>query len=241
MDHLHIAIAAEKLGAIAGVPITNTLVTTWAVMAFLIVGSIWVGARLSVAPRGIQNFLETLFEYVLDFIADVLGSSKMAAAFFPLLVTIFLFIWVSNWAEFLPGIGSIRFGEHPLLRSVNTDMNVTLALALIAFVVIEIAGVRALGIGGYAGKFFNFYSPLNFLVGVIVLASELARIVSFSFRLFGNIFAGEVLIAVATAFLPLVLPVPLMAFELFVGFIQAAVFALLTLFFIRIAMTPLAH
>src|SRR3989344_2089617 len=222
MDHLHIAIAAEKLGAIAGVPITNTLVTTWAVMAFLIVGSIWVGARLSVAPRGIQNFLETLFEYVLDFIADVLGSRKMAAAFFP-------------------GIGSIRFGEHPLLRSVNTDMNVTLALALIAFVVIEIAGVRALGIGGYAGKFFNFSSPLNFFVGVIELASELARIVSFSFRLFGNIFAGEVLIAVATAFLPLVLPVPLMAFELFVGFIQAAVFALLTLFFIRIAMTPLAH
>lgn len=241
MDHLHIAIAAEKLGTFAGLPITNTLLTTWIVMAILIIGGVFVGVHLSAKPHGVQNFLEMLFEYVLDFIAEVLGSRKMAAAFFPLLVTVFLFIWVSNWVEFFPGIGSIRFDEHPLLRSVNTDMNVTLALAMIAFVVIEIAGIRALGVGGYLGKFFNFSSPLNFFVGVIELASELARIVSFSFRLFGNIFAGEVLIVVATAFLPLFLPVPLMAFELFVGFIQAAVFALLTLFFIKIAMTPLAH
>src|SRR3989344_2475897 len=117
----------------------------------------------------------------------------------------------------------------------NTLLTSWLALAIIAVFTIEIAGIVAGGFFRYAGKFLNFSSPLNFVVGIIELVSELSRFVSFSFRLFGNIFAGEVLLAVAAFFVPYVLPVPLMSFELFIGVVQAAVFALLTLFFIKLA------
>jgi F-type H+-transporting ATPase subunit a len=172
---------------------------------------------------------------VYDFSAETLESRALARRFLPLLLTLFLFIFISNAMEFTPGIGSILFEGMPLFRSVNTDLNVTLALAVIAVIVIEIAGIMALGLWRYAGKFINFSSPINFVVGIIELVSELSRFVSFSFRLFGNIFAGEVLLGVIGYFVPYFLPVPMMAFELFVGFVQAAVFPLLTLFFIKLA------
>jgi F-type H+-transporting ATPase subunit a len=142
--------------------------------------------------------------------------------------------------EFTPGIGSITVvNDHgetvPLFRSMNTDLNMTLGLTIIAVVAIEVAGVAALGFFAYAGKFINFSSPINFIAGLIELVSEVSRLVSFSFRLFGNIFAGEVLIAVTAFFVPYLLPVPLMAFEMFVGIIQGVVFAMLILFFIKLA------
>jgi F-type H+-transporting ATPase subunit a len=128
----------------------------------------------------------------------------------------------------------------PLLRSMNTDLNVTLTLAIIAVIIIEFAGIAALGFFRYAGKFITFSSPLNFVVGLIELVSEISRLISFSFRLFGNIFAGEVLLGVVSFFVPYVLPSGLMAFELFVGVVQGAVFSLLILFFIKLAITD-AH
>ena len=172
---------------------------------------------------------------------ETLESRDMARRFFPLLITIFLFIFTSNMLEFTPGVGSVGIfrswgGEFvPLFRSVNTDLNVTLTLAIMSFLIIEVTGVLTIGVAKYARKFFNFHSGIGFVVGIIELFSELARLVAFSFRLFGNIFAGEVLILVIIHFAPYVAPVPLMAFEVFVGFIQAAIFALLTLFFIKIA------
>lgn len=125
---------------------------------------------------------------------------------------------------------------HP----VSVDLNVTLALAIVAFLSIELSGILYIGIRKYAGKFFNFHSPVDFLVGIIELLSELARLISFSFRLFGNMFAGKTLILVAMFFVPLILPVPLMLYEVFVGVIQASIFALLTLFFIKLAISE-AH
>jgi F-type H+-transporting ATPase subunit a len=174
---------------------------------------------------------------------ETLGNRKRAEFFFPLIATIFLFVLTANLFEFIPGVGSIGFHEGekfvPLFRSVNTDFNMTLALAFISFFVVEIAGLAILGTRKYAGKFFNFTSLMGFAIGIIELFSELARIISFSFRLFGNIFAGEVLILVISSFLPIFLPVPLMAFEVFVGFIQAAIFSLLTLYFIKLAITDM--
>lgn len=238
----HISIAAEQLGEFMGIPITNTLITSWAVMAFLIVVAYIINKNLNPKkPTKGQNFIEMLFDYIIGFMEEVLENRKLALTYFPLLATVFLFIWASNWAEFIPGVGSITYGGDALFRSVNTDLNVTIALALICFLVIEASGIRALGFFSYGKKFFNFSSPLNFFVGLIELISEIARLISFSFRLFGNIFAGEVLIAVTVFFLPLFVPVPLMMFELFVGFIQAAVFALLTLFFVKIARVPAEH
>ncbi len=243
----HISIAAEKIGEFLGFPITNTLLMSWFVMFILIILAIIVNKSITSAKPGkIQLFFEMLFEFILDFIDEVLEDRKMSIAFFPLLVTVFLFIWLSNWTEFLPGVGTITFntaedGVQPLLRSVSTDLNVTIALAVIVFVVIEWTGIKHLGFFQYGKKFINFSSPLNFFIGIIELVSEIAKLISFSFRLFGNIFAGEVLIAVTVFFVPLFLPVPLMLFELFVGFIQAAVFSLLTLFFVKIAITKAEH
>jgi F-type H+-transporting ATPase subunit a len=158
-------------------------------------------------------------------------------------MTIFLFILSLNWVGLLPGVDSIGImkevhGEEkliPFLHPANTDLNITISFALIAFFAIEIIGIMTLGFFKYGSKFINFSSPLAFLIGIIELFSELARLVSFSFRLFGNIFAGKTLLVIAMFFVPFILPVPILAFELFVGFIQAFIFAVLTLFFIKLA------
>lgn len=232
-------LAPETLGTFYGVPITNTLLTSWVALAILIITAAILGSRLSYTPGRFQMLLESLVIYIRGFISETLEDDTWARRIFPLLITLFLFIATCNLIEFVPGVGSVGFfttdGFVPLLRSVNTDLNVTLALAIIVVVAIEICGIVAVGFWRYAGKFFNFSSPLNFVIGLIEFVSEMSRFVSFSFRLFGNIFAGEVLIAVATYFAPYIVPAPLMAFETFVGFVQAAVFALLTLFFVKLA------
>lgn len=240
---IHIALAAEKLGTFLGIPITNSLITAWLTMAFLIIVGLVIGRSAQLIPTRLQLLFESMFEYVYDFMTQILESREEARKYFPLLMTLFLFIFIANMFHFIPGVGSITYVDTaghtvPLLRAPNTDLNVTLALTVITVIVIELAGVFTVGLWRYAGKFINFSSPVNFLVGIIELISEAARLVSFSFRLFGNIFAGEVLIAVVVFFVPYFLPVPLMAFEVFVGFVQAAVFTMLALFFIKIAITP---
>lgn len=245
MDGVHISLAAERLGTLWGVPITNTLLMTWAASLFIIIFAILAGRKLSLLPGRFQTVLETGIGGGLSYIEETLEDKKLARFFFPLIASLFTFILASNLLQFIPGVGSIGFymtGDGraeflPLLRSATTDLNVTLALALISFFAIEAAGVSRLGLLKYLSKFVNFKSALGFLIGIIDLFSELARLISFSFRLFGNIFAGEVIIAIIIAFVPYVLPVPLILFEVFVGFIQAAIFALLTLFFIKIAVT----
>lgn len=247
MEGIHVALAPETVFHWGSIPITNSLLMSWVVVAILLIVSFLVGRRVSLIPGKVQVAFEMLFTIALDYIEETLEDKKLARKFFPLLVTIFLFIFTANVIEFTPGIGSLGFftgadGKEfiPLFRSMNTDFNTTLALAVIVFMVIEITGITVLGFLKYFKKFVNVSSPLGFLVGIMELFSEIARLISFSFRLFGNIFAGEVLIMVAMAFLPAFLPVPLMLFEVFIGFIQAAIFALLTLFFIKIAITE-AH
>lgn len=253
MSDIHIALAPEVLGHFFGLPITNTLLTVWVVMAILIVFGYLLGRNPKLIPGRIQTLMEWLFEFVLKFMEDTLGSRQLALRFFPLITTIFLFILFANWFNFFPILGSVGFhvpqetgihgeGGHalfvPLLRPAGTDLNMTLALAIIAYLVIEISGIVALGFLKYGAKFVNFKQGIiGFFMGIIEFVSNLARLISFSFRLFGNIFAGEVLIAVIVAFLPLVLPVPLMIFETFVGLVQAAIFALLTLVFIKLAIS----
>lgn len=239
---IHVALAAEKVGSLWGLPLTNTLLMSWVVIALLMVVAFFINRRVSLIPGKFQTAVELAFGFFYDYVADTLESRDLARRFFPLLMTTFLFIWIANALEFTPGIGSVGFfhpdGEFiPLFRSVNSDLNMTLALTLIAVFVIEITGVVALGFRTYFGKFFTLKSPIASVVGIIEFVSEMARIVSFSFRLFGNIFAGEVLIAVVSFFVPYVLPVPLMAFEMFVGVVQAAIFTLLMLFFIKMAIT----
>jgi F-type H+-transporting ATPase subunit a len=249
MEGLHIALAPEVLGHIYGFPVTNTLVTAILVTFLLIILGFFATRNLKLIPGRFQTLIETLIGGVLDYMEEVLGNRRVAEKFFPLIITLFLFILSANWLGLFPGVNSIGFwhGEEghrvlqPLFYPVSTDLNVTIALAVIAFLVIETAGVFTLGFLKYAGKFVNLRSPLQFFIGIIELFSEIARLISFSFRLFGNIFAGKVLILIAIAFVPVILPVPLMLFEVLVGFIQAAIFALLTLFFIKLAITEAEH
>ena len=241
---INVVLAPEQLGTLWGLPVTNTLLTSWAVVIILLIVGFVMGRRLKMIPSRFQTLLEWLVSFVYDYVAETLESRTLARRYFPFLTTIFLFVFTSNLLEFTPGVGS--FGIYsswggpfiPLFRSVNTDLNVTLTLAIISFLTIEITGALTIGVVKYAGKFINFHNGvIGFFVGIVELFSEAARVISFSFRLFGNIFAGEVLILVVTYFLPVIAPVPVMAFEIFVGFVQAAIFALLTLFFIKIAIS----
>lgn len=245
---LSIHLAPEVLGTLFGVPITSTLLTVWLGMALLIITAAVVKHTIKPVPGKLQSIFEALLGGVFDYMSDVLESKTLATKFFPLVMTIFLFILTMNWIGMLPGMDSIGIYEPshtpseavdkliPFFHSPSTDLNITIGLALIAFVSIELAGVLMLGVTKYAGKFFNFSSPLKFAIGIIELISELARLIAFSFRLFGNIFAGETLLLVV-AFLttPYFVPIPLIAYEFFVGFIQAFIFAILTLYFIKIA------
>jgi F-type H+-transporting ATPase subunit a len=236
---IHVALKPYIVGELFSVPITATLITTWLVMFLLIAGAFFLSRKMTLVPKKIQSVAEMLVGGILDYMTDVLENRKMALKYFPIVSTIFIFILALNWFGLLPGVTAIGLDQDgyftPLLYPAATDLNITIAFAIIAFLTIEIAGVLTLGLFKYAGKFFNFSSPLAFIIGIIELISEMARLISFSFRLFGNIFAGKTLLVVIIFFVPYIMPVPLYAFELFVGFIQAFVFAILTLFFIKLA------
>jgi len=242
-DSLSIHLAPPILGHVFGIPLTSTMVTSWLTMVVLILVSFLISRKVRLIPGRVQIVAEALVGGVYGYVRDVLESDTLARRYFPLIMTIFVFILSLNWIGLLPGITGFgimgeNHGSHgliPFFYPAHTDLNMTIALAVIAFFTIEVAGVLAIGLWKYVGKFINFSSPLNFLIGIIELFSEIARLISFSFRLFGNIFAGKTLIVIAIFFVPFILPVPLLAFEMFVGFIQAFIFAVLTLFFIQLA------
>ncbi len=238
-----IHLAPQAVFHIGSLTITSTLITSWLTVAVLVLFVVFFSKTVRMIPGRIQVVMEAIVGGAYDYVKETFESEALARRYFPIIATLFFFILASNWIGLLPGVTSIGFwgmsrGHEaliPLLYPVNTDLNVTIALALIAFFTIEVAGIIALGAVRYGGKFINFHSVLGFFIGIVELIGELARLVSFSFRLFGNIFAGKTLILVAIFFVPLILPVPVMAFELFVGVIQAVVFALLTLLFIKLA------
>lgn len=238
-SEISIHLAPVALFHIGSVAVTNTLLTTLLVSLGLIFFAYFAGRSLKLKPGRFQSVLELAITFPYTFVKETLENDTVTERIYPLILTIFFLVLGVNWFGLLPiteGIGVRGAAEvTPYLFSSATDLNFTLALAVIAFIAIEFFGIATLGTLKYARKFISFKSPLAFGVGLIELVSELVRLISFSFRLFGNIFAGKVLILVLAAFVPYFLPVPFLAFETFVGFIQAAIFALLTLFFTKIA------
>ncbi len=239
-EGLHITLASERLFTVWGFPITNTLITMWAVMLTLFVVAFLVRSNLRLVPGKLQNFVEWAFLWVYGYVEQGFGDKKLTERYFPLIATIFFFILISNMFDFLPIFGTVTVSDGheaiPLFHAVNADLNTTLALAIISFLVIELSGILTLGVLKYGSKFVNFKGGfMMFVVGLLELIGNLARLISFSFRLFGAIFAGEVLLLVIAHFVPYGLSVPLMAFEMFIGLLQAAIFAILTLAFIKIA------
>ncbi|NTW76111.1 MAG: F0F1 ATP synthase subunit A [Candidatus Moranbacteria bacterium] len=246
---MEISIIAEKLFSIAGFSVTNSLLVAVFVAVLLAISTVFLVRNPKQVPRGAQNVIETVFEGLLSFIESITQDRRQARDFFPLVATIFLFVMFSNWSGLLPGVGTVGIhGEHgghamliPLLRGPAADLNMTVALSLIAVISVQVFGVLALGIRGYASKFLvaPWKKPyvIGTAVGLLELIGEFAKILSFSFRLFGNVFAGEVLLTVMLSLVPYFVPLPFLLLEVFVGVVQAAVFSLLTIVFLKMAVT----
>ncbi|MCH7828313.1 F0F1 ATP synthase subunit A [Patescibacteria group bacterium] len=247
---MHISLQAETLGILFGIPITNSLILSVVTALLLVGGGLFVAYSLKVIPNRVQGAAEVVLDGILSFMAQTLGSMDQAKKFFPLVTTIFLFILLNNWIGVLPGTGSIGFFEMhdgkevfiPFFRSANSDLNTTFALALISMIAIQLYGVKKLGVWGHVSKFLVLTKgPINFFVGILELVGEFAKVLSFSFRLFGNIFAGEVLLLIVMMLVPFLAPFPFLLLEFFVGFIQALVFAMLTMIFLKMAALKVQH
>jgi len=246
---MHISIAAEELFKIGPIPITNSLLVTYITILLFVIIVILIRLKKNIIPVGLQNVVEYIMEYFYNLICEVFESEEKGRKFFPLVMTIFLFVLIINWFGLLPGVGSIGFyrvEEHheifvPLFRGASADLNTTLALALISVLFTQIYSIQILGFKGFLKRFIKLKNPIMFFVGILELIAEIAKIISFSFRLFGNIFAGEVLLTVMLFLLPFVVPLPFLALEIFVGVIQAIIFSFLTLFFIKIATSEEEH
>lgn len=243
---MEISIAAEPVAHILGMPVTNSLLASLLTTIILVSISYLATKRLKEVPKGIQSLIEVAVESLYDMIQDVTQNKEKTKSFFPFVATIFLFVIISNWMGLLPGFSTIGIHEvtaegHmvlvPFLRSANSDLNTTLALALVSVTAIQVMGITMLGVARYGKKFINFSSPIAFFIGILEIVSEIAKMISFSFRLFGNVFAGEVLLTVIMTIAPFVAPIPFFGLELFVGFIQALVFAMLLLVFMNTAVT----
>lgn len=300
-----IIVAPETVFHIGGLAVTNTMFTSWIVVALLCLVAFIAGPRMQLVPTGFSGFIEAIVSGFFGVVANVVGEAR-AREFFFVIATIFFYVITANYLGLLPGnlfvgkpeighgkppvefreatvaglkVAYIPFGAKegvaheaavdakaeatapqdghaaeetaqygiiaPFLRSVNTDANTPLAIAIYSFIFVEFWGLRNLGVG-YLKKFFNFGSLLrgkpmgviDVFVGLLELVSELSRMVSFTFRLFGNVFAGEVLLTMMGFLVPLLLIDVFYGLELFVGAVQAFVFAMLTLVF---AQTAVSH
>ena len=263
-----IQIQPEVIFYIGPFPITNTLIGTWISIILLLLFFFLGTRRRDLIPSGMQNVVEWIIEYLLNLTEGVSGKVK-AKRFFPLVASFFIFILFCNLLDIFPGVDTIGtvnlealklahlsaptsfflLGEYsdkltPWVRPGTSDLNLTLALALVSVIVTQVLGFMALGPKQQLGKYFNFKAlrhgfqgPIEFFVGLIELVTELSRILSFSFRLFGNIFAGSAVLAVFAFILPFVADVIFIPLELFVAFVQALIFALLTLVFLEIGTT----
>lgn len=258
---------AEPIFHVGNFPITNSLVNSWIVVLIIIIASLSLRKKVKLVPTGLQNAMEAVIEYFLEVFDSITGSREKSQKFFPFVFSFFIFILLSNWMGLLPGIGSIgqivsEHGEQvfiPYLRGGTADLNTTLALAIIAVVASHILGVLALGAWNHFNKFINIkalleipskikkdpaiilVNPVKVFVGLIEIIGEFAKVASLSFRLFGNIFAGEVLLASMSAILAFGLPIPFMFMEVLVGGIQALIFAILVLAYLSMSTTAEEH
>jgi len=255
---------ASTIFHIFGFPIANSVIAAWFSMIVLVALSFASTRRIKIVPGKLQNFFEFALGSLLKFCQDVAGEEN-GRRFFPIIATIFLFVLTNAWLSLLPGFGTILIGsgghgghlEH-LLRGANTDINMPLALGIVSFITITYFGIRSNGFFGYAGKFIIvkrffrgikqiftgkikngfgdiFFGAIDIFVGFLELMSEFIRVISFTFRLFGNMTAGEILLLIVSFLVPWLVAVLFYGLELLVGFIQALIFGGLTLVFCTMA------
>jgi F-type H+-transporting ATPase subunit a len=262
-----ITLFAEPIFHVGGFTVTNSLLNSWATVIILIIAFVAISKKIKRIPRGIQNIFEFILEGALNLADSITGKRQRSEKFLPFSLAFFFFVLINNWLGLLPGIGTIGFveggGGHqvfvPLFRGGTADLNTTLALGLFAVVTSHILGAFTVGAWNHLNKFVNFkaildvpkriskdftivlVNPIKAFVGIVEIIGEAAKVASLSFRLFGNIFAGEVLLASMMALFAYILPLPFMFLEIIVGFIQALIFGMLSLIFMTIATTAEEH
>ena len=250
--------SAETIFHIGSFPITNAIINSWIAVIFFVLIVYFLQKKSDLVPRGLQNLVEGIIEFMLSEINKITNDNKKTKAFLPIVGTIFVFILFSNWFGLMPGTGSIGFWHThaghreliPFLRSSASDLNLTLAIALFAVASSHYYGLKQLGAVKHISKFINFRgifkafskgpmevvtAIIEFGVGLIEIISEFAKVLSLSLRLFGNVFAGEVLMTVMLGLFSFFLPIPFIFLEILVGIIQATVFAMLTLAYLTVA------
>ena len=247
---------AETIFRLHNFGVTNALLTSWIAVAIIVILSIVIRLSIKKIPGTAQNFFEVLVEGGLGVADQVTGNRKISEKIFPIAICIFFFVLINNWLGLLPlgGFGLVQGGNFvPFLRSGTADINTTIALAIMAVLGANIFGIVSIGAWKMFNKYVNFkalgqmvtkvrkdptilvVAPIQVFVGLIEIIGELAKIASLSFRLFGNVFAGEVLLASMSAIFAYILPVPFMFLEVIVGIIQAFIFAMLTVVYFTIA------
>ena len=260
-----VELPAEPVWHINHFSVTNTLIASWLTIIVLIGLSFVLTRKMKLIPSRRQAMAEAIVEGLLDFVESVSGK-KHARTLFPGVATIFLYVISNAYIALLPFFGSIGVIEHdgkfaPLFRSANTDVNVPLSIAIMSFIFVETWGMRSLGVSHYLSEFINLrqmgqglrelltghvrnaimnivFGFINLFVGVLEIFSHLTRMLSFTFRLFGNMTAGEILILVSSFLIPLAFTLPFYGLELLIGLIQALIFSGLTLVFGTIAVSP---
>ena len=240
-------LASDILLHVGPLSIRNTMLMAWIAMAVLVgIGLLLAATRYKRVPGRFQVAAEMVVEGLFGLTDSVLQNQKLSRLVFPVIGTFFLYILVSNWLGILPGVGSISVLSEeghtvPLFRSLSADVNTTLAFSIISVIMTQAIGIATIGILPYLRKYIVMPWEKPFVIGTFVgfleLIGEFARLLSFTFRLFGNIFAGEVLLVVIFFLAPYIVPIPFLGMELFVGIIQALVFTMLTLVFLKLAIT----
>jgi F-type H+-transporting ATPase subunit a len=260
-----VELPAEAVFHIGHFSVTNTLIASWFTIIVLVVLSFILTRKMKLIPGKRQAMAEAIVEGLLNFVESVAGK-KHARILFTGVATIFLYVISNAYLALFPFFGSIGVIEHdgkfaPLFRAANTDVNVPLSIAIMSFIFVESWGMRSLGVSHYLSEFINFrqmveglkqllkgkmgqgvmdivFGFINLFVGVLEIFSHLTRMLSFTFRLFGNMTAGEILILVSSFLIPLVFTIPFYGLELLIGLIQVLIFSGLTLVFGTIAVSP---
>ncbi|HUL22530.1 MAG TPA: F0F1 ATP synthase subunit A [Thermodesulfobacteriota bacterium] len=260
-----VELPAEPVLHIGHFAVTNTLIASWFTIIVLVVLAFILTRKMKLIPGKRQAMAEAIVEGLLNFVESVAGK-KHARRLFTGVATIFLYVISNAYLALLPFFGSIGIFEHdgkfaPLFRAANTDVNVPLSIAIMSFIFVEYWGMKALGVTHYLSEFINFrqlgsglkqllkgkigqgamdivFGFINLFVGVLEIFSHLTRMLSFTFRLFGNMTAGEILILVSSFLIPAVFSIPFYGLELLIGLIQALIFSGLTLVFGTIAVSP---
>jgi len=256
-----VTIYAEPIFHIGNFQVTNSLITSWAVVLIVLIFSIFIRLKLKKIPGKLQNIFEVILEGALSLVDQVTNDRKISNKIFPVVFSLFVFILVNNWLGLLPILGSIglvaKEGAEsvwiPFLRSGTADINTTLALSIMIVLASNFFGVLTIGFWKLFNKYVNLsaiggmvtkvrqdpsvliVAPISVFVGLLELIGEMAKIASLSFRLFGNVFAGEVLLASMGAIFAFIVPGPFLFLEVFVGLIQALIFSLLATVYFTIA------